>query len=54
MHANSGDTSADWAALTAICGVLGIAAATMVGTEVLALADIIATLVADTGSRSGG
>ncbi|EDM72872.1 hypothetical protein RAZWK3B_01590 [Roseobacter sp. AzwK-3b] len=54
MQSNSGDTSAEWAALTALCGVLAIAAASTVGGEVLAMADLLGTVLADAASQSGG
>jgi Flp pilus assembly pilin Flp len=54
MQSNSGDTAAEWAALTAFCGVLAIAAASTVGGEVLAMAELLGTVLAEAASQSGG
>lgn len=54
MQTQTRDTSAEWAVLVAACGVLGIAAAALVGAESLALADIIASVMAETGPKIGG
>jgi Flp pilus assembly pilin Flp len=54
MQSNSGDTCAEWAALTAFCGVLALAAATSVGGEVMAMAELLGSVLTEAASRSGG
>lgn len=54
MQSQSGDTSVEWAALTAMCGLLAVAAVSSVGGEILALADIVSTLISAGETQPGG